>query len=140
MPITSEFLNSIRDCFLLPVEVKKLKEAIVLLEETQKVLRASSIALACIAVYSGYFSVLIPAYLCIESATIASNVQEIHEDVVTTLSVTNNKLKLRNQICKNAPLFRLINRVIGPYVNLEGRTQKLIKERIIKSMKARCRL
>lgn len=140
MPITSKFLNSIRDRFLLPVQVKKLKEDIVLLERTQKVLRASYIALACIAVYSGYFSALIPAYLCIESATIASNVQEMHEDVVTTLSVTNNKLNLRNQICKNAPLFRLINRIISPYVNLEERIQKLIKERTIKALKARCRL
>ena len=137
MAVTSQFLNSIRDCFLLPTEVKKQKENIAHLETAQKAFRVTSFALACFAIYFGSFSLLIPAYLCVESSAIASNVQEIFEDVVTTLSVVRNKANCQNQLFKNAPLFRQINWIVGPYVKLEEQAQKLVKEHVIIARKKR---
>ena len=68
---------------------------------------------------------------------ISSNVQEIYNDVRTTLSVVCSKSHCQKQLFKNAPFFRLINWVIDPYVHTEERARTLILDHIsagIKSM------
>jgi len=140
MASISKLLISIRDHFLLPAQVKKIKEDILLLERSEKTLRVSYVIFACLAVYYKSFPLLIPAYLCVESSAIVANAQEIHEDVIKTMSVARNKTNCENQIFKSAPLFRMINWIIRPYINLEERTQNLIKDCITTAMKNRYRL
>jgi len=126
MAVTSQVLNSIRDIFLTEKNANEINESIRLLDTSKKVLFVASAAIIGLAIFSNSIWLLIPGYICGESSMFASNVQEIYQDAATTLKVTISKSKCRNQLFKNAPLFSLINRIVGPFINTEKRLQSMI--------------
>jgi len=137
MTISSQVLNSIRDIFLTEKDSKEINTSIVLLDTSKKVLFVAAAAIIGLAIFSNSYWLLIPAYICGESSMFASNVQEICQDTATTLKVTISKSKCRNQLFKNAPLFSLINRIVGPYINTEERVQSLIINQVSQHLKNR---
>ena len=132
MAVTSQVLNSIRDIFLTEKNAAEINASVSLLDTSKKVLFVASAAIISLAIFSNSYWLLIPAYICGESSMFASNVQEIYQDAGTTLKVTISRSKCRNQLFKNAPLFSLINRIVGPYINTEERVQSMIINKLSK--------
>jgi hypothetical protein len=130
MSVSSQFFNSLRDTFLPEKDAAQLKETAKHLGTAKKALIASSVALGCLAIYWHSPVLLVPAYISVETAMISSNVQEIYNDVGTTLSVAYSNSICEKQLFQNAPVFRLVNWVVNPYIHTEERVRKLILNRI----------
>ncbi len=137
MTTSSQVLNSIRDFFLTEKDAEEINTSIGLLNTSKKVLFVASAAIFGLAIFSNSYWLFIPAYVCWESSMFASNVQEIYQDTATTLRVTISKSKCQNQLFKNVPLFSLINRIVGPYINTEKRVQSMIINQVSQHLKNR---
>jgi hypothetical protein len=115
MSVTSQFLNSLRDTFLPENDTAQLKETAKHLGTAKKVFLTASAIFACLAIYWQSPLLFVYAYLSRESAMIFSNIQEIYNDVGTTISAIYSKANCEKQLFKGAPLFRLANWIIDPY-------------------------